>query len=994
MAEAERAASSIIRRERLLAQLAAAQPRIIALIAPAGFGKSSMARQYCQSQPAWAVCDLAGVDDEAELARRLTSALEREDPARGAELSHLQLSITEGGPSDTDKMNLLLQAWARPCAPAAFVFENAERVDAASAVQEFLWRLLAARPESRVVVICSRTPLRARLSRFADPHHIVTLRAPQLSFDRAELVEAFGGVAITPLELERVMEISRGWPIAILLFVRFAREGTLHELLGHLDDVAFENLHDYLAEQVLGSWSREALDVLAACACIPLATPDDVAFALGTADARSTLDEFVRNSPFVVRTPAGAYEVHPLLASALLEANTDRRHSLLATAAKRWMEKANLLRAARLYLECDDAASAAEALNQVDTFMTQIWPPEYTSVLASIPTEIVARYPRLWYATVHMRRYRIDNRLILRETQALWRETAAFPPMQRTMVAVFLALLGSDFGDHEGALRMLRAFTDELGTNDPSSPAVASVTHIHAAVLARTGRLEEAARIFDRAWPVASQRNVSAAIASLNRSSTIERMLGRRQEERELLELALEHAHKSGFATMVSRTMAEIAFGAWFAGERELFEESATRLEERVAADAIRGLSHFASCAARREDAAPVGIEEPMWLARAHLVAWSYEPDDERAGEHARAATRAADAYKDPALQVITRVAHALVAPRQRAALFDEAREQAKLVDSDALRHAVEAASRRAPDAGILGPLVAMRASQASAVAAPLLEIDFLTISVRRLGQPVALGERERDALFAIALSRRAAPPEQLAASLWPAMEPQAALDALDYSLIRLRTAIGADAVPLTPEGHRLCDGAQVDLWEIEDAAADVRGTDKLGDAERERLRALHDRFRLSEDTKTPRSPVFEKAERRIREYRREIAERLGRDALARRAGREALAYAREMATYDRWDEAARELAIQALLAAGDKAGALKEFEEYRQVLKTELHAEPSGRLVDQVKGAVGALLHPDTLFDVGADALNLVVPGGGIALRVVKAIAAKRKEH
>jgi hypothetical protein len=41
---------------------------------------------------------------------------------------------------------------------------------------------------------------------------------------------------------------------------------------------------------------------------------------------------------------------------------------------------------------------------------------------------------------------------------------------------------------------------------------------------------------------------------------------------------------------------------------------------------------------------------------------------------------------------------------------------------------------------------------------------------------------------------------------------------------------------------------------------------------------------------------------------------------------------------------------------------------------------------------AVGKLLKPETLFDIGAETLNLVVPGGAIALKLAKAIGEKRK--
>lgn len=41
---------------------------------------------------------------------------------------------------------------------------------------------------------------------------------------------------------------------------------------------------------------------------------------------------------------------------------------------------------------------------------------------------------------------------------------------------------------------------------------------------------------------------------------------------------------------------------------------------------------------------------------------------------------------------------------------------------------------------------------------------------------------------------------------------------------------------------------------------------------------------------------------------------------------------------------------------------------------------------------AVAQLLKPETLFDLGAETLNLVIPGGAIPLKVVKALAEKRK--
>jgi len=989
--------SSVIFRERLLSRLATAEPRILAIIAPAGFGKSTLARQYSQGLPASATCDLLGVADEAEFVRRLTAALAAEAPERTDELIHLQLSIGEGGPSDADKMAMILQAWSRQGQPSTFIFENVERVDNASSVLDVLWRLLAARPPSRTVVICSRSPLRARLSRFADPHHIVSVRAQQLSFDRTELGEAFAGTSASREQIDRVLTISRGWPIAVLLFVRFAREGTLGELLDHLDDVAFENLHDYLAEQVLTAWSGEALDVLAACACIPGATIDDVAYALGDAEVRPVLDDIALASPFVTRSAGGEHEVHPLLRSALLEANKDRRVALLTRAADAWSSRGAFERAARLLLESGDVEAAADALDKIDIFIKQVYSVEYTSVLAALPMSVVARHPRLWYGTVHLRRYRIDNRILLREAQALWPSLASKSVLVRSMVCVFYALLASDFGDNAKAEELVRSLAAELeqGT-DPAEPAVqatsASLRHILGAALARSGRLTEAAAAFDRAWPVASQRPISAAVAAMNRAGWVERILGCRESERELLDLAIDHAEKTGFATMVARAHAEATFGAWFGGDEQRFNDRLAALEGRVEADAVRGFSHFVACARGRDDQPLLGIEEPAWLFRAHLVAWSSALDDERAVEHAEAAISAADSARDPAAQAIARIALAAAEPARRAALCAEARAFAACVESEAFRTAIEGAANGHADAGILTPMLRARMRRPHAPQVPPLEIEFMTAAVRRHGEPVKLVDPERRVLLGMAIARRPMSVKELASSLWPAMDQAAAVDALDHGLMRLRVALGPDAFIETSDGYRLCERARVDLWEIGDAVNGLRRSPSLDEADRSRLHALHDTIRINDKISATGESTTGAAARQLREYRREIAERLGRDALARRAPEEALSYAREMAEYDKLDEGAREIAIQAFLNLGNNAAALKEYENYRDILKDEIDARPSGRLADQVKETFGTLLHPDTLFDVGADAVNLIVPGGGIALRVVKAITAKRR--
>jgi len=52
-----------------------------------------------------------------------------------------------------------------------------------------------------------------------------------------------------------------------------------------------------------------------------------------------------------------------------------------------------------------------------------------------------------------------------------------------------------------------------------------------------------------------------------------------------------------------------------------------------------------------------------------------------------------------------------------------------------------------------------------------------------------------------------------------------------------------------------------------------------------------------------------------------------------------------------------------------------------------ELQTQPSAAMA-----AVAKLLKPETLFDLGAETLNIIVPGGAIPLKVAKALVEKRK--
>jgi ATP/maltotriose-dependent transcriptional regulator MalT len=237
------AAGTDLFRTSLIERVRAARPAIVALVAPAGFGKSAFVRQLLEGS-AYAVCDCRGVRSDADLARHVLPALADENPDRSASLSQSEAALGDGHGSAADRVAVALAAWrVRPPGASTFVFENTEDAIADSGARELLAKLLASRTDGRTVVICSRESLRMHLSRFAPPHQILGLRASDLAFTADEMRAIGAPTGASAQSVERVASISAGWPIAVLLLARFAHEGRLDPLLDKLDDVAYEELH-------------------------------------------------------------------------------------------------------------------------------------------------------------------------------------------------------------------------------------------------------------------------------------------------------------------------------------------------------------------------------------------------------------------------------------------------------------------------------------------------------------------------------------------------------------------------------------------------------------------------------------------------------------------------------------------------------------------------------------------------------------------------------
>ena len=464
------------------------------------------------------------------------------------------------------------------------------------------------------------------------------------------------------------------------------------------------------------------------------------------------------------------------------------------------------------------------------------------------------------------------------------------------------------------------------------------------------GPLRKRARAISRkALPLIQEMDVMASGTYLTMGADIARVRGERAVERQLIERAIERARASGLSNFVAFDVAEALFGAWFAGEAAAFAAHALELEETVERFGVRGFAYLAS-AARGRPSEPSELDIPKYVVFARLIAVSQASEAGEASRLARSALTVAQQYHSPFVEALAAIAAALSDDLSFDQYMAIAESAAERCDGTAFKDAVRAIAAKKTDAGMLDAYVA-NLSRPRARKAPPIEVDVIAGRVTVDGKALALSGRELELLIALALRREAVPRVKLAAMLWAELDEYAARNALSVCLHRLRHHLGReDAIVREADGYRLHGEAVVDLWEIDRVTSAVRAREALGEADRGALRRVWSHLREDRPSRMQRWEWFEPTERRLGEMRIEVAQRLANDALERDDPHAALEFAGDMIAYDGCDEPAREIAIRAYIALGDRPAALRQFRQYRDTLFAELQCEPSPSLTALVR--------------------------------------------
>lgn len=909
---------------------------MVAMTAPAGYGKTVLAMQCLEALGGGVVVDGDRVAGELDLARRILDACPPEAAAA------VETMLSDAGAPLADRLSAALDAW-RAASARCVVFDRAEHIFKHPGARDFLARVLSSGSAGQTAIICSREPLRSfPVARHALPHELVVFRAAELAFDLDDVRRLYAGVVEDESLLERAYRVSQGWPVAVLLLLRFAEEGRLSELVDDPGNPAFRELHDYLTSEVLAHFDEPMRHAVFACASLGEAYAEDFA------DFDEHVLERLTSTGFVARD-GDRLTVHPFLASLILRGKDEERLRALRELANAHRARGRGERAAEIHLQLGDQYAAADALGTIEVIGDRAPSARYQAALARLDPGSLLRFPRLWGVHALTRLFCEDASAMLDESETVWR---TLPPsastLERYYVLVFRVLLMSYIGALDEAFDALADFAESARANDPPQSVLdAHLLYLRGLLRARRGEFYAGERDINAALPFVERMDVVASGSYLVLGGDIARVRGEWSVERQFMMRARERAGASGLWNFIAFDLAETLIGAWLAGDRQAFNDAAVELERVVEAHGVRGFAYLAHVARGR--AALVQPEDlPKYAVFGMLIALSRSRDEAERAALSRAALERAREFKQPFVEALSAIAAALCDQANFDAHCALALAAASRCEAPAFVHAVNAFSQQHDNVGMLTPFVEQITRDRSE-AAPLA-LDVLAGRVRVDGAPIRLSGRELELLAALAQRREPTSRARLASMLWPDLDEFAARNALSVLLHRLRSHVRRDdAIERDVDGYRLHADAFVDLWEIERAAGVMRSREHLREGDRALLARALDRLGDERHAVVEGWEWFSGALRRLDDLRTELAHRLAAEALERGDPDAALGFAARVITFDPCDEPAREIAIRAYLALGDRAGALRQYRQYRELLRTELAAEPSAALTELV---------------------------------------------
>lgn len=288
----------VVHRVALIDQIAHSKAAIVAVVAPAGYGKTTLLAQFADDNPnsvAWLSTDSAD-NDPAVLCTYLAAALDRLAPV-GSDV--VAAVASHGTPAVLGA--LLAKAIELMALPFTLVIDQLECVTNPECL-DIIERVAVGLPEGAQLVMSSREQLRLPTPRLRAHGRLLEIGATELALDvdDAKAVLASAGIALTGREVDTLVDRVEGWPAGLHLATIAMNVGSPNGQTPFGLTGDHRIVGDYLRAEILDRLSPEDASFLKRASILESVSGSLCDATLGVTGSVARLEDFENRNLLVV----------------------------------------------------------------------------------------------------------------------------------------------------------------------------------------------------------------------------------------------------------------------------------------------------------------------------------------------------------------------------------------------------------------------------------------------------------------------------------------------------------------------------------------------------------------------------------------------------------------------------------------------------------------------------------------------------------------------
>ncbi len=285
-----------LRRDRLLDWLALKiHHRVVFVTAEAGYGKTTLLADFSRRSRLRTLWYRLDEEDRnwVSLLNYLVAAGRQVEPAFAPGTAAMLRELGTGGPARTAIVDTFVhELGVFAAGGAVLILDDYHLVDDVPDVKVVMREIVTRAPERLTIVFLSRRWPSIPLARLRSLGEIVELGASELRFDEQETEQLFRETFGTPLEPDVLADLAyrtQGWAASLQLVHAAIRDRSTSEIRAFVRNLsgAQGELHDYLAEEVVGDLDQDLQSFLMRTSILQVVDPEIAAVAAGTSEAEA-----------------------------------------------------------------------------------------------------------------------------------------------------------------------------------------------------------------------------------------------------------------------------------------------------------------------------------------------------------------------------------------------------------------------------------------------------------------------------------------------------------------------------------------------------------------------------------------------------------------------------------------------------------------------------------------------------------------------------------